>query len=207
MTAYLVRFNVTRPEKFDRTQVALRIVVILALSLLGGIIGWSLGLVYLALPVLAAVLISQKGGARYLEDRGGPAMTLLQWYLALYTYLSMLADKIPSEPEEIISFEVRTQGTPSVGSALLRLIFSIPSAIVLALLGIIAMFIWIVAVVSVLINESYSEGLYNLQLGIMRWHARLLGYHASLVDQYPPFALDTGPEATLDPINAEGAAP
>ena len=207
MTAYLVRFNVTRPERFDRTQVALRILVILALSLLGGIIGWSLGLVYLALPVLAAVLISQKGGARYLEDRGGPAMTLLQWYLALYTYLSMLADKFPSEPEEIISFEVRTQGTPSVGSALLRLIFSIPSAIVLALLGIIAVFIWIVAVVSVLINESYSEGLYNLQLGIMRWHARLLGYHASLVDQYPPFALDTGPEATLDPINAEGAAP
>ena len=207
MTAYPVSFNVTRPEKFDRTQVALRILVILVLSVLGGIIGWSLGLVYLALPVLAAVLISQKGGARYLEDRGGPAMTLLQWYLALYTYLSMLADKFPSEPEEIISFEVRTQGTPSVGSALLRLIFSIPSAIVLALLGIIAMFIWIVAVVSVLINESYSEGLYNLQLGIMRWHARLLGYHASLVDQYPPFALDTGPEATLDPINAEGAAP
>ena len=207
MTAYPVRFNVTRPEKFDRTQVALRLLVILVLSVLGGIIGWSLGLVYLALPVLAAVLISQKGGARYLEDRGGPVMTLLQWYLALYTYLSMLADKFPSEPEEIISFEVRTQGTPSVGSALLRLIFSIPSAIVLALLGIIAMFIWIVAVVSVLINESYSEGLYNLQLGIMRWHARLLGYHASLVDQYPPFALDTGPEATLDPINVEGAAP
>ena len=207
MTAYLVRFNVTRPERFERTQVALRILVILALSLLGGIIGWSLGLVYLALPVLAAVLISQKGGARYLEDRGGPAMTLLQWYLALYTYLSMLADKFPSEPEEIISFEVRTQGTPTVGSALLRLIYSIPSAIVLALLGIIAAFIWIVAVVSVLINESYSEGLYNLQLGIMRWHARLLGYHASLVDQYPPFALDTGPEAMLDPINAEGAAP
>jgi hypothetical protein len=207
MTAYPVTFNVTRPEKFERTQVVLRILVILALSLLGGIIGWSLGLVYLALPVLAAVLISQRGGARYLEDRGGPAMTLLQWYLALYTYLSMLADKFPSEPEEIISFEVRTQGTPSVGSALLRLIYSIPSAIVLALLAIIAAFIWIVAVVSVLINESYSEGLYNLQLGIMRWHARLLGYHASLVDQYPPFALDTGPEATLDPINPEGAAP
>ena len=207
MTAYLVRFNVKRPERFERTQVALRILVILVLSLLGGIIGWSLGLVYLAIPVLAAVLISQKGGARYLEDRGGPAMTLLQWYLALYTYLSMLADKFPSEPEEIISFEVRTQGTPSVGSALLRLIYSIPSAIVLALLGIIAMFIWIVAVVSVLINESYSEGLYNLQLGIMRWHARLLGYHASLVDQYPPFALDTGPEAMPDPTNAEGAAP
>src|SRR3989304_4646616 len=122
MTAYPVSFNVTRPEKFDRTQVALRLLVILVLSVLGGIIAWSLGLVYLALPVLAAVLISQKGGPKYLEDRGGPAMTLLQWYLALYTYLSMLADKFPSEPEEIISFVVRTQGTPSVGSALCRLL-------------------------------------------------------------------------------------
>ena len=64
-----------------------------------------------------------------------------------------------------------------------------------ALLGIIGAIIWIIAVISILINENYSQGLYDFQLGIMRWHARLLGYHASLVERYPPFALDTGTEA------------
>jgi hypothetical protein len=48
--------------------------------------------------------------------------------------------------------------------------------------------------VMVLIQENYPDGLYNFQRGVLRWEARLLGYHASLVDQYPPFALDTGPE-------------
>jgi hypothetical protein len=77
----------------------------------------------------------------------------------------------------------------------MRLIYSIPSAIVLTILAIVAAVIWVIAVISILIQENYAEGLYNFQLGIMRWNARLLGYHASLVEQYPPFALDTGPEA------------
>jgi hypothetical protein len=75
------------------------------------------------------------------------------------------------------------------------LVYSFPSAFVLAILGIIGVVVWIIAMISVLINENYAEGLYDFQLGIMRWHARLLGYHSSLVDQYPPFAIDSGPEA------------
>jgi hypothetical protein len=46
-------------------------------------------------------------------------------------------------------------------------------------------------------QEQYSEGLYNFQLGIMRWQGRLLAYLASLVDPYPPFALDQGPQTTM----------
>ncbi len=66
--------------------------------------------------------------------------------------------------------------------------------LVLGLLGIVSAVIWLIAAVMVLIQENYPDGLYNFQRGVLRWEARLLGYHASLVDQYPPFALDTGPE-------------
>jgi hypothetical protein len=54
--------------------------------------------------------------------------------------------------------------------------------------------ILLIAAIMVLIQENYPDGLYNFQRGVLRWEARLLGYHASLVEKYPPFALDTGAE-------------
>jgi hypothetical protein len=195
MTAYPVAFDIQRPEKFDRVQVALRLAVLLVLSILAGAMGWVFGLLYLAIPIWAAILISQKGAETYLAERGGSMLTLLRWYLALYAYLYLLTDRFPTEkPEDAIRFEVEPSGSPTVGSALLRLIMSIPSAFVLGILGIVGFFILIIAVISVLIQESYPEGLWNFQLAISRWHARLLGYHSSLVGEYPPFAIDTGPE-------------
>jgi hypothetical protein len=86
----------------------------------------------------------------------------------------------------------------------MRLVLSIPSAIVLAILAVIGVLIWVIAVISILIRENYSDGLYNFQLGIMRWQARLLAYHASLVDEYPPFAIDGGHE-TAPPATPPGA--
>ena len=201
---YPVAFNVPRPEKFERPQVALRILVILLLSILAGAVGWIFGLFYLAVPVLAAVFISQDGAEAYFKDTKMPM--ILRWYLALYSYLAVLIDRFPTdEPEKIITFEFRPTGSPTVGSALLRLILSIPSALVLALLALVGLVVWVIAVVSILIRENYSDGLYNFQLGIMRWQARLLAYHASLVDEYPPFAVDTGREP-MEP-SAPSAAP
>ena len=196
-TAYPVTFDVSRPEKFERPHVFVRILVVAILSILAGAIGWILGLVYLVFPVLAAIFVSQKGPEKYLEEDGPRMAGWLRWVLALYAYLGILTDRFPTEkPEEIVRFEVRTGGTPTVGSALLRLIYSIPSAFVLGILGIVSGVILLIAAVMVLIQENYPEGLYDFQRGVLRWEARLLGYHASLVDQYPPFALDTGAEAT-----------
>ncbi len=195
MAAYPVTFNVTRPEKFERPQVVLRILVIIILSMLAGAFGWILAAAYLILPVLAAIFISQKGSERYIAEDSTRMTTWLRWIMALYSYLAVLTDRFPTEkPEQIVNLDLRPAGSPTVGSALLRLIYSIPSAFVLAILGIAGAVIWIIAVIFILVQETYPEGLYNFQLGIMRWQARLFGYHASLVDQYPPFALDTGPE-------------
>ena len=194
-TAYPVTFDIARPEKLERPHVFLRILVAVILSILGGALGWIFGLVYLVLPVVAAIFVSQKGGEKYLAEDGPRVTGWLRWIVAFYAYLGILTDRFPTEkPEEIVRFEVQTGGTPTVGSALLRLIYSIPSAIVLSVLSIVSAVIWLIAAVMVLIQENYPEGLYDFQRGILRWEARLLGYHASLVEQYPPFALDTEPE-------------
>ena len=193
MAEYPVVFDITRPEKFERSQVFLRILLLIIVSIVTGTVGWMFGLVYLLLPVLAAILVSNRGSQRFIEEDGPRVSGWLRWLVAFYAYLIILTDRFPTErPEEIVRFEVRAGGSPTVGSALLRLIYSIPNAFVFVLLGIVSVAVWLIAAVMVLLRESYPEGLYNFQRGVLRWEARLLGYHASLVQEYPPFALDTG---------------
>jgi uncharacterized Tic20 family protein len=189
MTDYPVTFDVVaRPEKFQRPQVLIAILVAMVL----GVVMW---IAYVVFPIMAAVWISQKGSEKYL-DEDGPKMTgWLRSIVTYYAYVFFLIARLPSEGvEEQVKFEVQRGGSPSVGSALLRWIYSIPSWIVLSVLGWVAGILWLVAAVQVLIQENYSEGIYNYFRGYMRWQARLLGYHVSLVEQYPPFALDMEPE-------------
>ena len=193
--SYPVSFDVARPEKFERPQVALRIVVMLIMAILGFAFFWVLGLVYLIFPAVAAIFISQKGSEKFLEE-DGPRMTgWIRWLIAFYAYLGLLTDRFPSErAEEHVRLEIRTGGAPTVGSALLRIILGIPSAFVLGLLSIVFFVTFIIAAVMVLAQENYPDGLFDFHRGVVRWQARLLSYQASLVEPYPPFAVDTGSE-------------
>jgi hypothetical protein len=192
--SYPVSFDVDRPEKFERPQLVIRVLVGVIIWVIGG---WILGLIYLVFPAMAAVFISQKGPEKFLEEDGPRITGWLRWVLAIYAYLGLLTERFPTEkPEQIVRYQVQTGGSPTVGSALLRLIYSIPSAIVLGLLSFVAGIVWLIAAVMVLVEENYADGLYDFLRGTLRWEARLLAYHSSLVEQYPPFALDTGPESS-----------
>jgi hypothetical protein len=91
-------------------------------------------------------------------------------------------------------FEITPQGNPTVASALLRLFGSIPAAFFAALLWLVAGLIGFIEALLVLVQEQVPLPLYDLQRGIVRCMARLLVYHSSLVDAYPPFAFETGPD-------------
>lgn len=66
-TEYPVTFDATRPEKFERPQIFLRILLWILLS-------WIVGLAFFVLPIAAAIYISQKGSEKFLEE-DGPKMT------------------------------------------------------------------------------------------------------------------------------------
>jgi hypothetical protein len=192
---YPVVFDVgSRPERYDRAQAVLRLLLLIAFSFAGSLFGWLFGVVYLLVPLLAAILVSQAGGG-YLSKDGERATRWLRWLVAAYAYLLFLTDRFPSgAAEDDIRFEVRTGGEPTVGSALTRLVTSLPSAVVLALLGLVAAIAWVIELVTVLVWEGVPRSLFGFQQEIVRWLARLLAYHASLIEEYPPFSLDTGPE-------------
>jgi hypothetical protein len=87
-----------------------------------------------------------------------------------------------------------------------RIITAIPHAIVLAILGVVAAILAIIAAVMILVGESYPEGIFDFLRGYVRWQARVYAYLAGLVDEYPPFAFDTGSESAIPQLPAGDAS-
>jgi uncharacterized protein DUF4389 len=183
-----VTVKIERPSAFQRGHVFLRV----ALLVIVGWIGHPFGLLWLGLPVVAAILVSQKGGERYLEESGGTLTRVLNWILDVVAYLALLTDELPGEPRHPVRLQIERSGSPTLRSALLRALYAIPSMIVLAILAFVGAIVWVIAAVLVLVNERYPDSLWRFLLGLVRWEAWLLAYLASLVDHYPPFTLETG---------------
>jgi hypothetical protein len=195
MTSYGVTFDIQQPERYDRVQIAIRVLIVIVGSVLVGALGWLPGALYLAIPILAAILISQKGAQTYFSESERNMTMWLRYIVAIYAYLGLLTDKLPNEdPRQTLRFEVAPSGEPTPGGVLLRIITAIPHYIVLALLGVVAAILVLIAAIMILINETYPSGIYDFLRGYIRWEARVLAYLAGFDQNYPPFAFDTGSE-------------
>ena len=195
--AFPVMFDVERPPVFGRVHVFLRVALLVAI----GWIGHPFGLLWLGLPVAAAILVSQKGGQRYLDEDGPTMARALNWVLGLLAYLALLTDELPGRGEHPVRFQIDRSGAPTAGSALLRILYAIPTLIVLAILTFLGAIVWCLAALLVLVDENYPDGLWRFLLGLVRWEACALAYLASLVDRYPPFTLGTGSASSTAPTS------
>lgn len=193
--SYPVQLDVTSPPRFERIQVVLRFAIAITLGWLGSITGWLPGLVFFALPVIAATVVSARGAQRYLDDVAPTLWRAIRWLLALTAYMLLLVDRFPAGEMTDVEVHVQVDAHPTTGSTLLRLITSIPSACVLGILGIASSVLFVVGVVTILIDGQVPRVVLAFQRGMLRWQARLWAYHASLVDAYPPFSFEES-EAT-----------
>jgi hypothetical protein len=196
--SFPVTFEVEHPPVFQRAHVFLRVALLVVI----GWLGHPFGLLWLGLPMVAAILVSQKGGQRYLDESGPTVTRVLNWILDLVAYLALLTDELPGRAQHPVRFQVERSGSPTVASTLLRVLYAIPSIIVLAILGFVGAIVWVIAVVLVLVSESYPGSLWRFLLGLVRWEACLLVYLASLGDRYPPFTLETGSVSRAAPSSS-----
>jgi Domain of unknown function (DUF4389) len=189
--SYPVTLEVRGPGHFDRVQVLLRFLVLAGIGLLHQTVCGLFGALYVLLPILAAILISQKNGPRFLSEDGRWLTRVLDWVLAVYAYLLFVTDRFPlPSSARTVRLVVHPGGAPTAGGALARLVTSVPHAAVLAVLGIASALVGFVAAIMILVTERYPEGLHAFQRDVLAWMARFLGYHASLVETYPPFSME-----------------
>jgi hypothetical protein len=187
---YPVQVDVTSPPHFDRVQLLLRIGIGILLGWLGLTAGWLVCLLFLALPLIAAVAVSSERDA-YLKEVAPKIGSVLDWLLRWSAYMLLLVDRFPTDESRGVVTEIRYTGQPTVGSALSRLVTSIPSGIVLMLLWCVSSLLWVVAALTVLLGLSMPRSILAFQRGVLRWQARLVAYHASFVVEYPPWSFNT----------------
>jgi hypothetical protein len=99
-----------------------------------------------------------------------------------------------------VSTPVRLDGQlePGLGRWLwlVKWLLLIPHYIVLFFLWIAFFVLSIVAFFAILITGRYPRGIFDFNMGVLRWSWRVsyYGYSALATDRYPPFSLETQPD-------------
>lgn len=200
MSIHPVHLRIERAPRLERIHVVIRLVLLVAIGLIGmSSVYWML---YLGLPAVVAGIVLQRGGATFLMKEGPRVVRVLRWLTGAYAYLWLLTDVLPSfEPigpggPGSVDFEVVIGGTPSGPSALLRIVYSLPALVLAALLSIAASVLWLVGAGFVLVRERMPARIADFLAMTLRYQARLVAYHLSLVERYPTLEDQTVGEVT-----------
>jgi hypothetical protein len=193
--SYAVQVSVQAPSRYERLQVVLRLVLLLGFGWLGVTAGLIVTLLYFGLPTIAAIAISTHDGEWYEAQVAPKLWRSLSWLFGFTAYMLFLTDRFPVEAEaeadvKTTVIPARPWCHPTLGTALGRLLKSLPSLFVLALLAVVSSVLWLASVATVLIDRKVPAGIQHFQEGFLRWAVRLAAYHASLVDDYPPFSFE-----------------
>jgi hypothetical protein len=185
MPMHPVQFAVEQPRHTERIHVVIRIALLLALGTIW--FSWAYGFLYLVLPALVALRILNGSGERYLAEDAPRALRAMRWLASACAYLALLTDVLPTSGAGPVDLEVHTTGTPRAGTALLRLIWSLPAVLLLALLSVVAGIVWLLGAVWVLVRRRMPAAIADFIALVLRYQFRLIAYHLSLVDRYPSF--------------------
>jgi hypothetical protein len=187
MPAYPVQLEVSSPPVFEREQLLVRLAIGIGLGWLGVTLGWLWCLLFFALPIIAASVVSARGADIYMDKTAPKLWSGLTWLLAFSAYMLLVTDRVPLADNRVHT-QLRMTGRPSVGTSLARLVMSIPSAIALCFVGLVSCVLWIIALFTILFSGTVPASILEFQTGYLRWQARLAAFHASLVEEYPPFS-------------------
>jgi Domain of unknown function (DUF4389) len=205
--AYPVRFSVEYPDReLNRLTTAFRLIVAIPILIVAGSIGGHEeafgagrhagtigaglgGLLFLA-PLLM-ILFRQKYPRWWFDWN----LELLRFSNRVGVYLALMSDRYPSTDErQAVALDFPYPDAKrglNRWLPLVKWLLAIPHYILLV-------FLWIAAVVSVVIawfailfTGRYPRGLFDFVLGVFRWTNRVVGYAFILVtDEYPPFRLN-----------------
>jgi hypothetical protein len=213
---YPARLEIDYPEKLDRVTTFFRVLWIIPIAIILGLVSGAgetvtntvflneAGEVIKTTRETAGGLVSGLAVAtalmivfvqRYPRWWFDFARELTRFGARVGAYAALLTDQYPSTVEEqSVHLEI---DYPDVKQdlnrwlPLVKWLLAIPHYIVLAVLGVGAIFAIVIAWFAILFTESYPRPLFDYVVGVGRWSLRVQAYAFLLVtDQYPPFSLN-----------------
>ncbi|NQT60944.1 MAG: DUF4389 domain-containing protein [Bacteroidetes bacterium] len=214
-TEYALRLEVDYPEKLNRGTTFLRLIWIIPIAIILGMISGAgetvTNTVFLNEAKEVVRTTQETAGGLVIGLSGAVALMILfrqrfpRWWFdflreltrfgtRVCAYGCLLTDQYPSTIEEqSIHLEI---DYPDVENdlnrwlPLFKWLFAIPHYVVLAVLSIVSLVAVFFAWIAILVTGQYPKGLFNYNVGVLRWWLRVEAYAFLLVtDSYPPFSL------------------
>jgi hypothetical protein len=214
-TEYPARLEIDYPEKLDRLTTCFRIIWIIPIAIILGLIAGAgetvtntvvlnqagevirttretAGGLASSLAVATALMIIFR--QRYPRWWFDFARELTRFGARVGAYAALLTDRYPSTVEEqSVHLEIDYPNVEQDLNRWLPLVkwfLAIPHYMVLAVLGLVAVVVIVIAWFAILFTGRYPQPLFNYVVGVGRWSLRVLAYVLLLVtDRYPPFSL------------------
>ena len=193
MMNHPVGFHV-EPSRMEPIHVVIRLALLAAFSAVGcSSLYW---LLFLVVPAIVALLVSQKGSARYLAEDAPGIVGALVWLARAYAYLWLLTDRFPTlKDDSPVDVDIETGGAPTPGSALLRVVYSLPALVLAAILSLAAGILWVIGAIAVLFTRRLPAWVGDFLAMTLRFDLRLAAYHLSIVAAYPSLDAPALPHA------------
>jgi len=212
---YAARLEIDYPEELDRGTTFFRLLWIIPIAIILGLVSGAGETVTntVFLNEAGEVMRTTRETAGELAIGLSGAIALMIVFCQLYprwwfdflreltrfegrvgAYAGLLTDQYPSTVEEqSVHLEIDYPNVETDLNRWLPLVkwfLAIPHYIVLAFLSIGSVFAVIFAWFAILFTGKYPRGLFDYNVGVMRWWLRVGAYASLLVtDHYPPFSL------------------
>lgn len=212
---YAARLEIDYPEKLDRGTTFFRLFWIIPIVIILGLVSGSgetvTNTVFLdeagevirnsretaggmAMGIPTAIVLMILFRQRYPRWWFDFLRELSRFEARVCTYAALMTDQYPSTvDEQSVHLEL---DYPDVEKdlnrwmPLVKWFLAIPHYIVLAFLSVASMFGVLFAWFAILFTGKYPQGLFDFNLGVMRWWIRVQAYaFLQLTDTYPPFSL------------------
>ena len=202
---YPVQFSVDYPESRNRLSVLLRLILAIPIVIVGAAVGGYIdagdaGLNEALTPLYAGgvlfigpllMIVFRKKYPKWWFDWN---LEISRFTARIESFLLVLRDEYPSTDEEqSVHLQIEYPNAETELNRVLPIfkwLMAIPHYIILAVLGVLALLVTILAWLSILVLGRYPEGMFNFVVGVMRWGYRVAAYAFLLTtDRYPPFRL------------------
>ena len=184
--SYPVQFSVDYPDRsLSRVSTFFRLLLAIPILLIFFLVGEAV-----ILSTLLMVLFRRKYPKWWFDWN----LELLKFESRIDAYILLLRDEYPSTDEEqAVHLEIPYPDASQELNRWLPLVkwlLAVPHYIVLFFLIIIALIVAIISWFAILFTGRYPVGLFNFEVGVVRWGNRVYAYAFMLLtDRYPPFRL------------------
>jgi Domain of unknown function (DUF4389) len=184
---YPLRFEVEYPEQLNRwlplVKWLLAIPHLLILYALLGVVN------IIHLIAFFAILFTTK----YPQPLFEFVVNIYRWQSNVSAYVGLMRDEYPpfswERGQYPLRFEIEYPDQLNRWLPLVKWLLAIPHYVVLLALFIAAAVVWIIAFFSILFTTNFPRGMFDFNVGVLRWWQRVNAYVYFMRDEYPPFSL------------------